>query len=128
MIFDLKKHNQDGFIILKSIIFDLSPHLGGKDPYTQERVDSFHILSEETPYKFQSRSTQLLDVLNIIQAIPGTPSQINKFIGKYITHLQSQLDLNIKPIMSKHILQWNQFQKQCIISNSQCYTTSLDNV
>eukprot|EP00957_Ditylum_brightwellii_P007502 567673-Ditylum_brightwellii.AAC.1 len=37
MIFNLKKHNPDGFIILKSIIFDLSPHLSGKGPDAQER-------------------------------------------------------------------------------------------
>eukprot|EP00957_Ditylum_brightwellii_P020826 1570259-Ditylum_brightwellii.AAC.1 len=37
MIFNLKKQNPDGFIILKSIIFDLSPHLEGKDPDAQER-------------------------------------------------------------------------------------------
>eukprot|EP00957_Ditylum_brightwellii_P156334 11899268-Ditylum_brightwellii.AAC.1 len=30
--------------------------------------------------------------------------------------------------MSKHILQWNKFQRQCLISNSQCYTTSLDEI
>eukprot|EP00957_Ditylum_brightwellii_P015280 1151107-Ditylum_brightwellii.AAC.1 len=30
--------------------------------------------------------------------------------------------------MSKHILQWNQFQKQHIISNSQQYATSLDEI
>eukprot|EP00957_Ditylum_brightwellii_P035054 2657480-Ditylum_brightwellii.AAC.1 len=28
MIFNLKKHNPGGFIILKHIIFELSPHLG----------------------------------------------------------------------------------------------------
>eukprot|EP00957_Ditylum_brightwellii_P008948 677399-Ditylum_brightwellii.AAC.1 len=28
--------------------------------------------------------------------------------------------------MRKHILQWNQFQKQRLISNSQKYATSLD--
>eukprot|EP00957_Ditylum_brightwellii_P042829 3242189-Ditylum_brightwellii.AAC.1 len=37
VIFNLKKHNPDGLIILKYIIFDLSPHLGGKGPDTQER-------------------------------------------------------------------------------------------
>eukprot|EP00957_Ditylum_brightwellii_P005442 416309-Ditylum_brightwellii.AAC.1 len=37
MIFNLKKHNPDGFIILKSIIFGLSPHIGGKGPDAQER-------------------------------------------------------------------------------------------
>eukprot|EP00957_Ditylum_brightwellii_P065878 4996026-Ditylum_brightwellii.AAC.1 len=72
MIFNLKKHNPDGFIILKSIIIDLSPHLGGKSPDAQERVDSFHISPEETLYEFQSRSIQPLDILNIIQAIPDT--------------------------------------------------------
>eukprot|EP00957_Ditylum_brightwellii_P211952 15366797-Ditylum_brightwellii.AAC.1 len=77
MGFNLTRHNLDGFIIPKSIIFDLSPHLGGKGPDAQERVDSFHISSEETLYKFQSRSIQLLDVLNIIQAIPDTTTQIN---------------------------------------------------
>eukprot|EP00957_Ditylum_brightwellii_P014430 1086443-Ditylum_brightwellii.AAC.1 len=104
MIFNLKKHNPDGFIILKSSIFELSPHLGEKGPDAQERVYSFHILSEETLYEFQSRSIQPLDTLNIIQAIPDTTTQINKFIGKYIIHLQSQPDLNIKSAMSKHIL------------------------
>eukprot|EP00957_Ditylum_brightwellii_P211166 15365836-Ditylum_brightwellii.AAC.1 len=87
MIFNLKKYNPDRFIILKSIIFDFSPHLGGKGPDAQERVDSFHISSEETLYEFQSRYIQLLDILNIIQAIPDTTTQINKFIGKCITHL-----------------------------------------
>eukprot|EP00957_Ditylum_brightwellii_P049135 3728122-Ditylum_brightwellii.AAC.1 len=128
MICNLKKHNPDGFIILKFIIFELSPHLGGKGPDAQERADSFCILSEGTLYEFQSRSIQLLDILNIIQAIPDTTTQINKFIGKYIIHLQSQPDLNIKSVMNKHILQWNKFQKQCLISNSQCYATSLDEI
>eukprot|EP00957_Ditylum_brightwellii_P058128 4408343-Ditylum_brightwellii.AAC.1 len=27
--------------------------------------------------------------------------------------------------MIKRILQWNHFQKECLISNSQCYATSL---
>eukprot|EP00957_Ditylum_brightwellii_P174437 13281135-Ditylum_brightwellii.AAC.1 len=81
MMFNLKKHNPDGFLILKHIIFELSPHLGGKGPDDQERVDSFHITSEEILYEFQSRCTQLLDTLNIIQAIPDTTPQINKFIG-----------------------------------------------
>jgi hypothetical protein len=111
MIFNLKKHNPDGFLILKHIIFELSPHLGGKGPDAQDRVDSFHISSEATLYEFQSRSIQLFDTLNIIKAIPDTTTQINKFIGKYITQLQSQPDLNIKSVMSKHILHWNQFQK-----------------
>eukprot|EP00957_Ditylum_brightwellii_P044484 3374481-Ditylum_brightwellii.AAC.1 len=35
MIFNLKKHNPDVFLILESIIFDLSPHLGGKGPDAQ---------------------------------------------------------------------------------------------
>ena len=48
MNFNLKKHNPDGFLILKHIIFELSPHLGGKGPDAQERFDSFHISSEET--------------------------------------------------------------------------------
>eukprot|EP00957_Ditylum_brightwellii_P190518 14501785-Ditylum_brightwellii.AAC.1 len=112
MIFNLKKHNPDGFLILKYIIFELSPHLGGKGSDAQERVDILKITSEETLYEFQSRFVQLLDTLNIIQAIPDTTNQINKFIGKNITHMQSQPDLNIKFVMSKHILQWNQFQKQ----------------
>eukprot|EP00957_Ditylum_brightwellii_P101494 7734312-Ditylum_brightwellii.AAC.1 len=30
--------------------------------------------------------------------------------------------------MSKHILQWNQFQKQRLISNSQRYAASLDKI
>eukprot|EP00957_Ditylum_brightwellii_P088671 6753448-Ditylum_brightwellii.AAC.1 len=30
--------------------------------------------------------------------------------------------------MSKHVLQWNQFQKQRLISNSQHYATSLDEI
>eukprot|EP00957_Ditylum_brightwellii_P206780 15349976-Ditylum_brightwellii.AAC.1 len=72
MIFNLKKHNPDGFVIHKSIIFDLSPHLGGKGPDAQERVDSFHISSKETLYQSQIRSIQLLDILNIIQAITDT--------------------------------------------------------
>eukprot|EP00957_Ditylum_brightwellii_P026969 2039061-Ditylum_brightwellii.AAC.1 len=87
MKFNLKKHNPDGFIILKYIIFEVSPHLGGKGPDAQERVDSFLMSSEETLHEFQRRSIQLLDTLNIIQAIPDTATQINKFIGKYITHL-----------------------------------------
>eukprot|EP00957_Ditylum_brightwellii_P201211 15324577-Ditylum_brightwellii.AAC.1 len=128
MIFNLKKQNPDGFIILKSIIFDLSLHLGGKGPDVQERIDSFHISSEETLYEVQSRSIQLLDILNIIQAIPETTTHINKFIVKCITHLQSQPDLNIKSIKSKHILEWHQFPKQCLISNSQCYATSLGEI
>eukprot|EP00957_Ditylum_brightwellii_P195493 14895237-Ditylum_brightwellii.AAC.1 len=118
MIFNLKKHNPDGFIIFKSIIFELSPHLGGKGLDAQERVYSSHITPEETLYEFQSISIQLLDTLNIIRAIPDTTTQINKFIGKYITYLQSQPDLNIKSVVSKHILQWNQFQKHCLTSNS----------
>eukprot|EP00957_Ditylum_brightwellii_P078641 5978637-Ditylum_brightwellii.AAC.1 len=81
MILNLKKHNPDGFIILKFIIFDLSPHLGGKGLDAKERIDSFHISSEETLYEFQSRSIQLFDILNIIEAIPDTTTQINKFIG-----------------------------------------------
>eukprot|EP00957_Ditylum_brightwellii_P032615 2471841-Ditylum_brightwellii.AAC.1 len=96
MIFNIKKHNLYGFLILKSIIFDLSPYLGGKGPGAQERVDSFRITSEETLYEIQSRFIQLLDTFHIIQAIPDTTTQINKVIGKYITHLQSQPDLNIK--------------------------------
>eukprot|EP00957_Ditylum_brightwellii_P188212 14327733-Ditylum_brightwellii.AAC.1 len=56
MIFNLKKHNPDGFIILKSIIFDLGSHFGGKGPDAQKRVESFHISSEETLYEFQSKS------------------------------------------------------------------------
>eukprot|EP00957_Ditylum_brightwellii_P039553 2992188-Ditylum_brightwellii.AAC.1 len=30
VIFSLKRHHPDGFLVLKSIIFDLSSHLGGK--------------------------------------------------------------------------------------------------
>eukprot|EP00957_Ditylum_brightwellii_P145040 11046277-Ditylum_brightwellii.AAC.1 len=30
--------------------------------------------------------------------------------------------------MSKHIVQWKQIQKQRLISNSQCYATSLDEI
>eukprot|EP00957_Ditylum_brightwellii_P211835 15366655-Ditylum_brightwellii.AAC.2 len=37
LIFNLKKNNPYGFIILKSTIFDLSPHFGGKGPDAQER-------------------------------------------------------------------------------------------
>eukprot|EP00957_Ditylum_brightwellii_P053747 4071818-Ditylum_brightwellii.AAC.1 len=58
--------------------FDLSPHLGGKGADTQKRVDTFPISSDESLYEFQSRSIQLFDKLNILQAISDTTTQINK--------------------------------------------------
>eukprot|EP00957_Ditylum_brightwellii_P207925 15355132-Ditylum_brightwellii.AAC.1 len=105
MILNLKRHNPDGFFILKSITFDLCPHPGRQGPDAQEGVGSFSFNQDETLYDFQSKSIFLLDEPNIICAIPDNTKQINKFTGKYIQHIQSQSDLAIKSIISKHFLQ-----------------------
>eukprot|EP00957_Ditylum_brightwellii_P074925 5694143-Ditylum_brightwellii.AAC.1 len=55
----LEKHNTDGFNILNNIMWDNSPHLGGKGESVEHRAMNFTILQGETITEFYIRAVNI---------------------------------------------------------------------
>ena len=74
-------YNDNLFDILISVVFVISPQIGGLGPKTQDIVILFRLCKEETLPDFYLEALTIRSELDLMQYQRG---QINNLIGKYI--------------------------------------------